>query len=128
MLDIANQSPLTGGDAVHSARVILGIDMNVDDQYKSAQIINTVNSKIISSINVYPNPANDKLNIEFDDSMEGQTTIEIFDLEGRLIYNSHVNADQKNQIINISSVNAGIFSLRITTKNKTFNQKLVIIK
>jgi len=130
LLEIANQHTLTAGDAVISARVILGIDPFITDDDSIGQTKSIRNQEIAekSAIKVYPNPANDKLYIELDNTMDGMANVEFYDLTGKLIYNTTVNAAKKLQMLNVSNIKAGIYNLRITTTDKTFNQKLVIIK
>ncbi len=82
----------------------------------------------LGEVKVYPNPANDKLTIQLDNTMEGKAMVEILDLTGKLIYSSTINADFKLQTIDISKVSKGIYYLRISNNNTTNNQKLVIIK
>ena len=130
LIDIAYQSALTGGDAVISARVILGILPLIDDfeEPLTKSMIKKENAVNTQNIKVYPNPAYDKLYIMLDGTMDGMTKIEMFDLTGKLIYNTSINAAIKLQTLNINTINKGIYNLRITTTNKTYNQKLVIIR
>ena len=126
---IAYQSPLTGGDAVVSARVILGVDPIMKREvYHPKAIINLQDTETALTIKVYPNPANDKIYIMPDDLMDGMATVEIFDLTGKIVYNTTINAAIKLQSLNINTINKGIFNLRITANDKAYNQKLVIIK
>ncbi len=130
LVDIAYQSPLTGGDAVISARVILGIDPDVENENRMKSTFTKPNPPIhtYSTIRVFPNPANDKLYIVFDNTNEGMATVEMFDLTGKLVYQTTINATIKLQTININDIKKGIYSLRISTNNNIYNQKIVIIK
>ena len=130
MVDIAYQSPQTGGDAVISARVILGIDPFITDDDSIGQTKSIKNQEVAtnSTIKVYPNPANDKLYIKLDNTMDGMANVEFFDLTGKLIYNTTINAAIKLQMLNVSNIKAGMYNLRISTTNKVINQKIVIIK
>jgi len=129
LVDIAYQSTLTGGDAVVSARVILGIDPIMNrETYHPKAISDNQDIETALTIKVYPNPVNDKIYIMPDDLMDGMATVEIFDLTGKLVYNTTINAAIKLQSLNISTINKGIYNLRITANEKAYNQKLVIIK
>ena len=127
LVNIAYQLPSKGGDAVFSARVILGIDPIDKDDYHVMpnNQANTVNPL---TINVYPNPATDRLYIVPSQIVEGMATVEIYDMNGKLSYSTTINIAQKVETINVSSIKAGIYNLRIITNNQTFSQKLVIIK
>ncbi|MFZ4401636.1 MAG: T9SS type A sorting domain-containing protein [Bacteroidales bacterium] len=117
------------GDAVFSARVMLGINPligNASFNKSTPDIGNAILAS--SSVNVYPNPANNTLYIELDAISEESAIIDIYDLNGRLCYHTSINCMQKLQTINVSSITKGIYNLQIKTTTQTKNQKLVIIK
>lgn len=70
-------------------------------------------------INIYPNPANDK--IEIEGLQTGQ--IEIMDLNGKHIKN--VNVSNTKTSINISKLSNGVYSIRIKTDDGVIIKKLV---
>jgi len=73
-------------------------------------------------IRVYPNPANNWLNIEIP-ALAGIADISIFDLTGRMISKT-VSYDMLTKI-EISSLNPGTFILKITTGTSTKTIKFV---
>ena len=130
LVNIALQSPSTGGKAVYRARAILDIyPLPLVQQNNSLlpQTVQTITENN-SAINVYPNPATDKLFVETNNYLEGTATLELFDVTGKLCFNTTIIATLNLQTIDISNVKKGIYNLRIITKNKTANQKLIIIK
>lgn len=74
----------------------------------------------ISGLNIYPNPANDFLNITT--AANGVKNIAIYDVVGKEV----VNTTTSSQTINVSSLNAGIYMVKITEEGKTATRKLVI--
>ena len=131
LVNIAYQSPQTGGKGVYGARVILGVDVDTSDNMLPKSLIQQENNKKTSStsdIKVYPNPANNLLYIEFDNITDGSARVEFYDFTGKLHYSTSINTALKLQTLNINSIKAGIYNLRITTTTKINNQKLVIIK
>jgi hypothetical protein len=74
----------------------------------------------LNTINIYPNPALNYISIS---SMENEVySIEIFNTMGYLVFNESIN---NNKQINISSLTAGIYAIRINTKSKTELIKLI---
>ncbi len=74
----------------------------------------------ISGLNIYPNPANDFLHIIT--SANGVKTVTIYDVVGKQV----LNTTTANEVINVSSLNAGIYMVKITEEGKTATRKLVI--
>lgn len=71
---------------------------------------------------VWPNPANGKIKIDYtaNENME----VSIYSLEGRLVF--YKNNVAKNEELNISKINKGLYDIRIKTGDKIVNQKLVV--
>ncbi len=85
-------------------------------------IINSVDEKINNSTKIYPNPANNTLNIV--NYTVGIEKINIYNLNGQLALNKEVNNNQKT--INISSLESGIYIVDILSKNTSVKRKLII--
>jgi len=63
------------------------------------------------AIYVYPNPANDELNILLNSLPEGRTTIEFHDVAGRLLLSQEISST--NARVDISSLPQGVYMCRI---------------
>ncbi|KGO90473.1 M43 family zinc metalloprotease [Flavobacterium suncheonense] len=74
----------------------------------------------INGLNVYPNPANSFLYITT--AANGVKNITIYDVVGKEV----LNTTTANETINVSSLNAGIYMVKITEEGKTATRKLVI--
>ena len=72
-------------------------------------------------MNVYPNPSENEIKIEFKTASVYE--ISILDFTGKLIYRKQINDD--GCVIQKSDLNTGIYFLKITNNNKTFIQKIV---
>lgn len=63
---------------------------------------------------LFPNPANDELFLEFNESLEGPHTILIYDLLGRLVRNESVNTGQSHEIkVNLNGIARGHFVIEL---------------
>jgi hypothetical protein len=71
-----------------------------------------------SSIQLYPNPAKDKVMV----NLQGSTTVRILDVSGNVIKHHQID----RQIIPIDGLNAGVYILEFTQDGKTGMKKLVI--
>jgi hypothetical protein len=74
-------------------------------------------------INVYPNPASDKLNICLDKE-ESNGLIRIYTSMGSLIKTVPIN--QNTSEISVSDLNAGIYIVEFSSKKEAIKKKLII--
>ncbi|MFV0593233.1 MAG: CotH kinase family protein [Draconibacterium sp.] len=86
----------------------------------------STDTQIISeskTIQVYPNPATNKINII---SSKGLINIQLFDISGHTIF-AQPTAENKSVQINISSYKAGMYILKLTDSDGNIkNEKLII--
>lgn len=69
-------------------------------------------------VNVYPNPAQDKINVDLQkDELETESKIELYDVNGKVVYTENSLSLQIQ--VDISGYPSGIYLLKIT-KNKEF--------
>ena len=71
-----------------------------------------------ASISLYPNPVKDALNITTDKNVQ---KVEVVDILGKTVLSS--KADSKN--INVSSLNAGVYLIVITSENGVSTKKFI---
>ena len=94
------------------------------------QEINVVEGQTLSientttqSLNIYPNPAENFINIETDINLTG-AIISVFDLNGRRILNYKQESD--SNLIDVSGVSAGDYILRtITSEGTIYTNKII---
>lgn len=94
---------VAGGDAILFDDIYVGTGVGIED-------VDNVN------VSVYPNPANDVLNIEG----EGIQEVELMDVNGRTVMTT-ANAGS----LNISNLASGIYVVRVITNNGISTQKIV---
>jgi len=76
-------------------------------------------------LNVYPNPTDDILYVEL--SGAGIKSVGLYDLQGRVVTGVCDTPQQGNVAINVRSVPAGVYVLRVTDVNgREYHQKVVV--
>jgi hypothetical protein len=73
---------------------------------------------------VYPNPANDKLNISLNKVTSGKAIINIIDLAGRIVARGSFDANEKMEM-NISALARGAYMIKVITGETQRIQRLV---
>ena len=79
--------------------------------------------ELISNFNISPNPNNGEFEINLSYIGEN-TTIEIIDLNGKLLYQNRLN--NKTQFINVSSISRGIYLISLIENGRRKTKKLII--
>ncbi|QYJ68462.1 S8 family serine peptidase [Flavobacterium litorale] len=91
-----------------------------------ANDLNSVSNKEVSKFGIYPNPAQDILNITLDNSLSGSNTHAIlYDIQGRMVRD--FGAAKTN--LDVSGVGSGVYLLTVNVNNGAYTEsKKVIIK
>lgn len=79
------------------------------------------NSSSFSDISVFPNPFNNKLNVQLDVSLQG-SQIELYNLLGTLVYTNKITS---NLEIDMSQHPKGVYFIRIGTNEKIITKKII---
>lgn len=77
-------------------------------------------------VNLWPNPTEDVLNIEFPYSYNANSKIKIYNNIGILVYSNTLLSN--NNQINVSELNSGLYSLVIEYSDGIYAQKITILK
>jgi ferredoxin len=116
-----NQSfiPTTGGNyAVEIS--------NGDCMYMSACDLSTVSvneNNILSTINIYPNPANDFINVSMANG-GSSVNFTLLSIDGKVVYQLN-NVTDKKVVIDISNNSKGIYFLKVSTDNDSNVYKVI---
>ena len=78
------------------------------------------------NVRIYPNPAVDKVNVSIEGEVENDINIEVYDLTGKRIMNSHNSMQDSNITLDISPIPAGIYLMKIESGNEHFSKRLII--
>lgn len=81
-------------------------------------------------VNLYPNPASNVAMLSYQIKEEQAVTISVYNTLGELVLLEQTNAHvgETNQVINISSLLSGNYSVVVRFKNEIATQKLTVIK
>ena len=78
------------------------------------------------SILVYPNPADDIVNVSLLDLPNGPVNMSIIDLKGSIVLENNINIISKNQVesINLNSLSSGVYILKVTSEGFSYYQRV----
>lgn len=93
----------------------------VDDVSITANVMST-ESFVASNFSVFPNPANDLVNINAKNGMAVQS-VQLADLNGRIVKNLNVNAVQAQ--VSLGDLQSGVYLLKIVTDQGSGSTRIV---
>ncbi len=95
-----------------------GAPLELNPLSYTCEMITGISSAEKSGIKVFPNPANDKLNITFESTFNSpQSTVSITDALGQIVYISNFNSQLAT--IDISRLQGGIYFITMSENEKT---------
>ena len=76
---------------------------------------------------LYPNPTSDMLRVNINNSINEIAIIRIIDISGRkvLITNTSLKDGLTEKIINVSSLNSGVYFIEIVRNGETVSEKFI---
>ena len=88
-------------------------------------IVNNTTEFDSNKITIYPNPVDDYLMINFEKEINSATELEIYSTTGQRISNTTILMGQNNLKLNTADFPSGIYLIKITSRENTYNQYLV---
>ncbi len=120
-----------GGSYTVSLTVKNGVGESTEtkEDYIHVDWVNIKESKDNDNISVYPNPGNGLLLIQFKDNIKGETSVTVFDNQGKQI-SIPVKKEVKNRSMSLDlrNLDAGNYILVIHSENNTYRKKITITK
>ncbi|UPT68518.1 MAG: T9SS type A sorting domain-containing protein [Sphingobacteriales bacterium JAD_PAG50586_3] len=83
-------------------------------------------TKMVGKLSIYPNPATADLNIAIAGTSLKNTTVELIDISGRLVYETKITTDVTTHKINTANLTAGLYIVKTSSTKGVQTQKLVI--
>lgn len=121
--------PASGQDRGNMYAVAMLIDQSngeiVNAEKISIATLGLAETSVIN-MNVYPNPANDNLNVAFE--IEGDVVITLTDMQGRVVLTSDYSnlSGAQNISIPVASLVSGNYILSIATEGVSYNESVII--
>ena len=120
---IALTTPYLSGDAVYTARVLLGIEASTYGiaYRKPAPVFAP------AAISFYPNPSNGELSITFEEASENIRIFNCYDLSGKKLYSKQIAATASKEKINLTHLSSGIYLIDIEEKGMVvYKEKMIL--
>jgi uncharacterized repeat protein (TIGR03803 family) len=83
-------------------------------------------TSINNQISIYPNPSNGSFTIETNATTK--QTIQIYDVNGQTVLSQSINGKATTTMIDVTSLNEGIYNISIISNEGVINKRVVIVK
>ena len=95
--------------------------------FQQKLIITAVEENILNpvKVSIYPNPASEVINIQFDTPTDGEISLFLINNQGSLVKTGQIETATTNKEINMQDLPSGIYYLRLT-KGKLVNVYKVV--
>ena len=75
---------------------------------------------------MYPNPANNVVNIKFNNALRGKLTISVYSIQGKRVFNTEAYSVNNKIEFNVSTLSNGMYFVKLKNGQKETVQKLII--
>ncbi|PKP47873.1 MAG: hypothetical protein CVT92_16600 [Bacteroidetes bacterium HGW-Bacteroidetes-1] len=85
----------------------------------------------IAAFNLYPNPANSKVNISLDILSDSEVSVSIYNIMGSLVKNENfgrLSNGMQNKSIDVTDLSEGVYLMKVTANKSQITQKVLINK
>jgi trimeric autotransporter adhesin len=125
------------GDIAYMVKIVNpdGCDIGLRNAIYTDVYSNQASASLVSADNirktdlsVYPNPANDRISIQFGDNLEGTINLTITDVTGKIIYSGEYSDVRPGQVhsVNTSEYTEGIYLLNVISTDGRNTKKIVV--
>ncbi|MBO9203686.1 MULTISPECIES: T9SS type A sorting domain-containing protein [Niastella] len=119
----ADQSPFTTADNYYRLRVQ---DLDGSVTFSKILIIKYAAGST-SNLQIFPNPVKNVLQVQIPGGFNGNTSLQVFDLNGQLVKRSILtsNGNALNTTLDISTLPVGVYTLKATDGHISINTRFV---
>lgn len=79
-------------------------------------------------LKVYPNPAKDEITIALNSKMLVNPKIEIYSLEGKIVYSEKLKVKSEKTIVNLNKLSKGIYLVKLFDNNKEISSEKIVVE
>jgi hypothetical protein len=79
-----------------------------------------------TAFNLAPNPAKNMVQIQLAEMLHSSATLKIYNLQGMLIREEHVEAGKQNINLDISNLPAAVYQIQMSTEKYSHSKRLIV--
>ena len=126
---LADFTNLTGmehiSQIIFSALPTGGSTLYIDNVYFSDPKSGSTKNVLSNEFTVYPNPATSMIQLKSAKNVVVKS-IDILDLQGKVVSSNAINAASANYTIDISNLESGVYFVLVSAENGSYNQRIIV--
>ena len=79
-----------------------------------------------NSMNLYPNPVSEQLNVQFNTPLISESTVMITGVQGNVIMQKEISKQTKNVQLNLNDLSDGIYFMTVQSDNEVMTERFVV--
>jgi len=87
--------------------------------------VEEVEMVVVDDITLYPNPSKGQFTLSTP-SLKEDAVLEVYSMEGRLVYQKNIPANTKQTFIDLQQPSAGLYAVRLLAGNKLSSMKIIV--
>lgn len=80
----------------------------------------------LQGLSVYPNPTSDILNINLGEQAGRFDQVELFDIQGRLVYSQTLEQNIQQTQVGVNALSSGVYVLNISSSKESYSTKVIV--
>ncbi len=129
LISFAGEGASTTIDSVVVENLTKNISATIPsgDQLKLEVALSTINplNNNVNTLRIYPNPAKEYSIVEFNAVQSGRTTVEVFDMSGKLLAQTQSFLNGGKHFYTIDGLGSGIYNIVAKTRDNNYTEKLI---
>lgn len=102
------------------------IDKSIVQGYQQPAGFKTIDGSIVKeTLQLYPIPATDEINLLFSLSFEGKCTVELFDRLGRLVLSKELTITDFKTSLTLANIASSTYIIKITNNTSVFYETII---
>ncbi len=102
--------------------------IDIDGRFTNSKIVSVKLNSNLSNALVYPNPTIESLNIKLYEALHTNSTLQVTDIVGKLVMQQTVYSNEVNIKLDVKSLSAGRYFIKIANNTQIINQSFVVMK
>lgn len=97
---------------------------NINLEVNSSAALNDLNEEF--EVSIMPNPANEETTLQFATALTEETTLRLVGMDGKVLLNEVLEKGSSSKTIDVSSLNAAVYMVHLTSSQYAVIRKIVV--